>query len=108
MAHVGWAQGRDTAFAVHKLFVHHRGGGEALAASGASMVAGSTTAAGAAAGVLVGAAPVALGLTRAARYSAQREAEILQLYANGWPIPADVWRRLRPKCFHRTVRDLKP
>ena len=103
----GHGQGRDTAFAVHKLFVQRRHGADALLAT-AGGLAGSATVAGAVSDLVVGAAPAAVGFARSARYGAQREAAILSNYANGWPIPADVRRKLRRKHFHRTAHDLGP
>ncbi|MFC6223464.1 hypothetical protein ACFP2F_09445 [Hymenobacter artigasi] len=100
-------QGRDTAFAVHKLFVQRRHGADALLAAAGEMAA-STTVSGAVSGLVAGAAPAAVGLVKSARYSTQREANILNSYANGWPIPADVRRKLRRKHFHRTVKDVMP
>ena len=101
----GYGQGRDTAFAVHKLFMQRRHGADALLATAGEMAA-STTVSGAVTGLVAGAAPAAIGLSKSARYSAQREANILSSYANGWPIPADVRRKLRRKHFHRTVNDV--
>ena len=100
-------QGRDTAFAVHKLFVQRRHGADALLATVGEMVS-TTTVAGAVGGLVAGAAPAALGLGKSARYSAQREASILSSYANGWPLPADVRRKLRPRHFRRTASDVRP
>jgi hypothetical protein len=102
----GLAQGRDTAFAVHKLFVQKRGRGERTAGAGASLATEAETLRGAIAGSLVGAAPVALGLNQAGRYSSEREQDILSRYAAGAPIPADVRRALRRKYFHRTAQDV--
>ena len=101
----GYGQGRDTAFAVHKLFVQRRHGSDALLATAGEMAA-STTVAGAVSGLVVGAAPAAVGFSQANRFSAGREAAILSSYANGWPIPADVRRKLRRKHFHRTNKDV--
>ena len=102
----GHAQGRDTAFAVRKLFAQKRHRGEASAASGTSIVAEAATLNGALTGAVVGAAPVLLGLRQANRYSASREEFILGRYAEGKPIPADVRRQLRRKYFHRTAKDV--
>ena len=101
----GHSQGRDTAFAVHKLFVQRRHGSDGLLATAGEMAA-SNTLAGTVRGVVAGAAPAAVGLNQSARFSVQREAEILSSYANGWPIPADVRRKLRRKHFHRTTKDV--
>ena len=58
----GYGQGRDTAFAVHKLFVQRRHGSDALLATAGEMAA-STTVAGAVSGLVVGAAPAAVGFS---------------------------------------------
>lgn len=100
------AQGRDTAFAVRKLFRQKRHGASALMGGGASMYGVPATLNGAVGGALVGAPPALVGLYKANRYSAGREAQILSSYAAGWPIPADVRRKLRRKHFHRTAQDL--
>ena len=88
----GYGQGRDTAFAVHKLFLQRRHGSDAWLATAGEMVA-STTVAGVASGLVLGAAPAAVGFSQANRFSAAREAAILSSYANGWPIPADVRKK---------------
>ncbi len=100
-----YGQGRDTAFAVHKLFVQRRRGSDALLATAGEM-AGSATVAGAVSGLVAGAAPAAVGFSQASRFSAEREVAILRNYAGGWPIPADVRRKLRRKHFHRTRQDV--
>jgi len=102
---------RDTAFAVQKLFRQKRGGGEGIAATGAAVTAGEMArprpqASNLAAAAMMGAVPAVLGLSKAQRYSPQREANILASYAAGWPIPVDVRRKLRRKHFHRTTKDL--
>lgn len=106
-----FSQGRDTAFAVQKLFRQKRGGGDGVAATGAAIMAGELAsprpvASSLAAAAVLGGVPTVLGLTKANRYSPQREAAILQSYAAGWPIPADVRRRLRRRHFHRSTRDV--
>jgi hypothetical protein len=101
----GYGQGRDTAFAVHKLFVQRRHGSDALLATAGEMVS-STTVAGSVTGLMVGAAPAAVGFSKAYRFSTEREAAIVSSYANGWPIPADVRQKLRRKHFHRTKKDV--
>lgn len=100
------AQGRDTAFAVHKLFLQKRQHGEESVAMATSMVKEANTLHGTIEGLLAGAAPAVLGQRKAIRYSAQREQEILTAYANGIPLPADVRLLLRRKHFHRTVKDI--
>ncbi len=100
------AQGRDTAFAVHKLFLQKRQHGQDAAAGGTSMVTEASTLPGTINGLIIGVAPAMLGLRKAARYSTQREQEILTAYASGTPLPADVRRQLRRKHFHRTAKDI--
>jgi hypothetical protein len=103
---VGRAQGRDTAFAVHKLFLQKRAKGLHTAGAGASLATEAATLRGAITGSLVGAAPVVLGLRQAGRYNADREQDMLSHYATGTPIPADVRHALRRKHFHRTAHDV--
>jgi len=102
----GRAQGRDTAFAVHKLFSQKRAKGLHTAGAGASLATEAATLRGAITGGLVGAAPVVLGLRQTGRYTAEREQDILSRYAAGTPIPADVRHALRRKYFHRTAQDV--
>lgn len=104
--YAGHAQGRDTAFAVHKLFLQKRGTGLHTAAAGASLATEAATLRGAVTGGLAGAAPVVLGLSQAGRYNTEREQAILSSYAAGMPIPADVRHALRRKYFHRTAQDV--
>lgn len=101
-----YGQGRDTAFAVRKLFTQKRHGGKTSAASGASMVTEAATLNGALSGLAVGAVPMLLGLHQAERFSALRQEVILSRYAEGEAIPADVRRQLRRKHFHRTAKDV--
>jgi hypothetical protein len=111
-------QGRDTVFAVHKLFAQKRASGEGLTASGATVGAG--TAVGSplyttpqvgggdvAVAALAGGVPAALGLLQMGRYSPQREADVLKLYAEGWGLPPDIRRKLRRKHFRRTADDVR-
>lgn len=100
------AQGRDTAFAVHKLFLQKRNNGLHTAGAGASLATEAATLRGAITGGLVGAAPVVLGLRQAGRYTTAREQDILAHYATGTPIPDDVRHALRRKYFHRTAQDV--
>lgn len=102
----GRAQGRDTAFAVHKLFLQKRGNGLHTAGAGASLATEAATLRGAITGGLVGAAPVVLGLHQAKLYTVAREQDILERYAAGTPIPADVRHALCRKYFHRTAQDV--
>lgn len=77
-----------------------------MTSTAADIMASSTSQQDAASGVIAGAAPAVVGVLRGERYSARREAEILGLYAQGWPIPPDVRRKLRPKHFRRTKEDV--
>ncbi len=111
----GFGQGRDTVFAVHKLFRQKRGGADATTAAGLSAASGSTVGAtryvpqpaDVASALVAGAVPTALGLVGQFRYSAQREAEVLKLYAEGWGLPPDIRRKLRRKYFRRTAADVR-
>jgi len=111
-------QGRDTVFAVHKLFAEKRSRGEAKTAAGATagsgaavwgaintapQVDGGTVAATAIAGGI----PTAMGLLQMGRYSPQHEADVLKLYAEGWGLPPDIRRKLRRKHFRRTADDVR-
>ena len=108
------AQGRDTVFAVRKLFRQHYRGGLGMAATGLAVGAGGTNPQGrpasrndnVAGSLLAGAVPTALGLRKAARFSPEREAAVLKQYAEGWGLPRDIRRRLRRKHFHRTAQDV--
>lgn len=109
-----FSQGRDTAFAVRKLFRERR------LRAGGWVAAGATAAADESVGwrairstsenlktaAVYGGVPMVLGLTQATRFSAERERAILQRYADGWAIPADIRRRLRRRHFHVTARDV--
>jgi hypothetical protein len=105
-SYAGLSQGRDTAFAVHKLFAQKRGNGERTADAGASLASEAETLRGAITGGLVGAAPMVVGLRQAGRYTTEREQDIISRYAAGIPIPADVRQALRRKYFHRTAQDV--
>ena len=96
---------RDTAYAVHNLFWERRfkglrdaGYGSAgLMATGFELARGQTGA-----WVLlglIGAVPTALGARQYLRYSPDREGGVVRQYEQGWPLPPDVRRRLRPKHF---------
>ena len=112
----GFSQGRDTAFAVHKLFQQRRASGNGWAATGVTAIteesvgwrairspSENTTAA-----IVSGGIPLVVGLVQAQRFSREREQNILQRYAQGWSIPSYIRRRLRRKHFHRISRDVSP
>ena len=96
---------RDSAFAVHQLFRQHRRSAEGTLGLGAASIADLfiSSARGhsgvASINVLITVACTALGLQQAFRYGEGRENFIVQQYEQGWPLPAEVRRRLRPKYF---------
>jgi len=112
-------QGRDTVFAVHKLFREKRG--SATGYSTASQSARSTekyearqSQGGPAATAqerrqdAVGAVAFGtVGVLKGSQYSPEREAEVLSLYAQGFGLPPEVRRKLRRKHFHRTAKDVQ-
>ncbi|GAB3325223.1 hypothetical protein ACFQT0_15475 [Hymenobacter humi] len=109
------SQGRDTAFAVHKLFRQKRGsakGMEAVKDSAASKalyaqrVGRPLTAQEVRQDVLAGAAFSIAGISKASFYSAENEAAIIRRYHDGWSIPPVVRRKLKRRHFHRTTRDV--
>ena len=95
----------DSAAAVHRLFKQHRRSAETDLAFGAvglvGLVYGSTHGQPDLLGpnALIGLVSTALGLRQAFRYGEGRESFIVRQYEQGWPLPADVRRRLRPKHF---------
>ncbi|MBD2720994.1 hypothetical protein [Hymenobacter armeniacus] len=112
----GLAQGRDTVFAVHKLFREKRGSGEGWTATGLTATAGTAVGnplyaapqpngSDVASAAVLGGVPLAVGLLQLGRYSPAREAEVLKLYAEGWGLPRDIRRKLRRRHFHHTARD---
>lgn len=111
----GFGQGRDTAFAVHKLFCQKRGTAMSLLAAADSAAsrtkyvqqdARRATPVQKKPDVLSSAAFGVAGTFKEARYSAENEAYVLRLYAEGQPIPSDIRRKLRRRYFHRTAHDL--
>ncbi|GAB3578629.1 hypothetical protein [Hymenobacter daeguensis] len=111
----GFSQGRDTVFAVHKLFREQRGSSAAYAAAADTAFShrryarrpdGRPTAQEARQDTLAGAGFATVGQLKASRYSPEREAAIIEGYALGNPIPADIRRKLRRKHFHRTAQDV--
>jgi len=109
----GFSQGRDTVFAVHKLFREKRAAGEGLQAAGDKAVTeakyvghAAPTAQEARQDALGNTVFTAVGLLKSSYFSPENEAEILKLYAEGWGLPPEIRRRLRRKHFHRTAKDL--
>ncbi|MBF9220619.1 hypothetical protein [Hymenobacter ruricola] len=114
----GFGQGRDTVFAVHKLFREKRGSGESWTATGLTATAG--TASGnplyaspkpnggdVAAAAVAGGVPLAVGLLQMGRYSEAREAEALKLYAEGWGLPPDIRSKLKRRHFKVKATDVR-
>ena len=95
----------DSAAAVHRLFKKHRRSAEGDLAFGAAGLVGLVFSAThgqpdlLGPNALIGLVSTVLGLRQAIRYSEGRESFIVQQYEQGWPLPADVRRRLRAKHF---------
>jgi hypothetical protein len=111
----GFAQGRDTVFAVRKLFREKRGTADGLLDAGTSIASrtqyaqrpdGRPTAQEARQDALAAAAFAGTGAAKGSRYSAENEEFLVRSYQAGNPIPADIRRKLKRKYFHRTARDL--
>ncbi|OGX86810.1 hypothetical protein [Hymenobacter glacialis] len=110
-----FSQGRDTVFAVRKLFYQKRGRGNGWLAAADS--AASTTGyvqQSASRFVNVDKKPDYLGSTvfllvgaaRASEFSAENEAAIVRHYRAGGSIPPGIRRKLKRKHFHRTAQDV--
>lgn len=107
--------GRDTVFAVRKLFREKRASGAGLLAAGDSAASSTkyvTQSANRSTKVerrpdaLGSAVFYGVGTLKESRYSVEKEAFVLKLYAGGWGLPPDIRRKLRRKHFHRTSRDV--
>ncbi|WP_210516270.1 hypothetical protein [Hymenobacter terricola] len=96
---------RDTAYAVHNLFRERRHGALQGASLGLAGVSGAVFEVvnhqpkTSAAIIIVTAFFTVLDIRQLARYSESREGLIVRQYEQGWPVPADVRRRLRRKHF---------
>lgn len=111
-----FGQGRDTAFAVHKLFHQKRASAHGLRATSDSAASRALyaervgrrprTAQEARQDALANTAFTMAGLLKASDYSAENEAAIIRRYQTGEPIPPAVRRKLKRKHFHRTERDV--
>ena len=111
----GFGQGRDTVFAVRKLFREKRGsasGWLAAADSAASATAYVQQSASRSANVekkpdhLGSTVFFLVGAAQASTYSPENEEAILRHYLAGGPIPPGIRRKLRRKYFHRTAQDV--
>lgn len=108
-----FGQGRDTVFAVHKLFREKRASGEGLQAAGNKATTdakyvghAAPTAQEARQNALGNTVFTTVGVLQSSRYSVENEAEVLKRYSEGWGLPPDIRRKLRRKHFHRTAHDL--
>jgi hypothetical protein len=109
-----YSQGRDTVFAIHKLFQQRRGGGTTWAATGLETAYDESlgwrsirsTSENAHAAAFNGGIPFLLGMRQMQHFSINRERAIIKRYNEGWSIPRDIRRKLRRKHFHRTSRDI--
>ena len=105
----GFGQGRDTVLAVHKLFKQQRPKGKELATAGAGPLIQNTSSV--AEKITTTALSTAtyslISALQNRRFSAEREALILEQYAQGIAIPADIRRRLHGNnLFKRTAKDV--
>lgn len=111
----GFGQGRDTAFAIRKLFRQKRGSAERLesfrdsssnkeyrAQRAGSPLTGQEIRQNA----LSNTAFTIAGMVKGATYSAEEEEYVLRLCAAGQPIPPHIRRRLKRKHFHRSAEDV--
>lgn len=115
MAQPSAGQGRDTVFAVHKLFREKRRSGASYSAAADTAFSrqryarrpnGQPTAQEAKQDALAATAFTMVGWAKAGRYSPERESYIIEAYQLGNPIPADIRGKLRRKHFHRTAQDV--
>ena len=96
---------RDSAFAVHQLFKKHRHAAEGALGTGAASIVGivSSSARGErellGVNALVTLVSTVVGLRQALRYGSDREQLIVRQYEQGWMLPAEIRRRLKPKYF---------
>ncbi|SFP81522.1 hypothetical protein [Hymenobacter arizonensis] len=110
-----FSQGRDTVFAVHKLFREKRATGQHLESYRDSSASKAYYAERADSpltkqeinqNALGNTAFTLVGAMKTSRYSVEEETDIIRRYNNGGPIPAQVRRKLKRKHFHRTTRDV--
>ena len=96
---------RDSAFAVHQLFKKHRHAAEGALGTGAASIVGMVSSSARGEHELVGlnalitVVATVVGLRQALRYGPDREQLIVRQYEQGWPLPPEVRRRLKPKYF---------
>ncbi|MBF9140079.1 hypothetical protein [Hymenobacter properus] len=109
----GLGQRRDTVFAVHKLFREKRAAARGLQSAGSRETTDANylghsppTAQEARQDALGNTAFTTVGMMKAAYYSPENEAMVLQRYNEGSGLPPDIRRKLRRKHFHRTAEDV--
>ncbi|MDB5236373.1 MAG: hypothetical protein JWR44_3366 [Hymenobacter sp.] len=109
-----FSQGRDTVFAIHKLFREKSGTSQSMldSTSYSAIQAryqrnGRTpTAQDARQDALYNTAARIAGTLKDTRYSTEEEASIISRYRQGQALPPEVRRKLRRKHFHRTSGDV--
>ncbi|WP_152559847.1 hypothetical protein [Hymenobacter sp. IS2118] len=115
-----FSQGRDTVFAVRKLFHQKRGSGESMQQTEANNTNPSLygqqsyaqqtgrprTAEQTRDDIIVNTAFMVAGALKANAYSAENEAAIIRHYQAGGSIPPAIRRKLKRKHFHRTAKDV--
>jgi hypothetical protein len=109
LAFASLGQGRDTVLAVHKLFKQQRPKGYEAATAGAGPLVqpGGPVTDRIVVATASGATYALVGALQNQRFSVEREALILQQYAQAIPIPADIRRRLQGNLFKRTAKDVR-
>lgn len=108
LAFSSFGQGRDTVLAIHKLFKQQRPKGYEIATAGAGPLIQSSGSVPERIAVAIasGTSYALVGALQNRRFNVEREALILQQYAQGIPIPADIRRRLHGSLFKRTAKDV--
>jgi hypothetical protein len=110
-----FGQGRDTVFAVHKLFREKRGGAKtlqsfsdssAMKAYRAERAGRPLTAQEVRQDRLANTGFTIAAMVKESKYSLEEEAYVIRRYNDGGPIPPDIRRKLRRKHFHVTARDV--
>ncbi|OGX87668.1 hypothetical protein BEN47_00425 [Hymenobacter lapidarius] len=115
-----FSQGRDTVFAVRKLFHQKRGSGESMQqnedASTDQALYGQQlygqqperqrTAQERRSDALVNTAFMVAGMLKASAFNVENEAAIIRHYQAGGSIPPAIRRKLKRRHFHRTAKDV--
>ncbi|ALW85999.1 hypothetical protein AUC43_13410 [Hymenobacter sedentarius] len=110
-----FCQGRDTVFAVHKLFREKRGSAKGLLSFSDSTAVKAYRAQRAGSPIatqdtrrdaLANTAFTIAGMLKASQYSVEEEAAVISRYNDGGSIPPAIRRKLKRKHFHRTAGDI--